>query len=162
MSLITETRVRKVQHHNDREAVEKLYFRDFSCFIKWLIKGMHFFSFPTNVFFQTMNELGKTLPMNRKGRFSSWSTQFMPWLTLCTACTKTSVLGKSASALKWTPSTAHCCSSTSATSTSQVGTPYSISSKSLIQIVQNAEPRNVSGVCVENKPHTHNYRTQMC
>lgn len=80
--------------------------------------------------------MGKTRPMNRKGRFSSWSTRFTPWLTLCTACTRTSVLEKLVSALKWTPSTARCCSSTSATSTSQVGAPDSgrVSSTSLIQI----------------------------
>lgn len=74
--------------------------------------------------------------MNRKGRFSLWSTRFTPWLTLCTACTRTSVLEKLVSALKWTPSTARCCSSTSATSTSQVGAPDSgrVSSTSLIQI----------------------------
>lgn len=83
-----------------------------------------------------MNVSGRTHPMSRKGRFSSWSMRFTPWLTLSTACTRTSVLEKLVSALKWTPLTARYCSSTSATSTSQVGAPDSgwASSTSVIQI----------------------------
>lgn len=59
--------------------------------------------------------------MNRRGRSSLWSTPCTPWLTRCTTCTRTCVLAKSASAPRWTPSTARFCWSTSATSTSRVG-----------------------------------------
>lgn len=67
-----------------------------------------------------MSGSGKILPTNRKGRSSLWLMLFMPWLMLCTTCTKISVLEKLASAPRWTPLTGHCYSSTSAMSTSLV------------------------------------------
>lgn len=63
----------------------------------------------------------KIRPTSRRARSSLWLTPFTPWRTRCTTCTRTCARGRSASAPRWTPSTARCCSSTSATSTSQVG-----------------------------------------
>lgn len=69
---------------------------------------------------QIRSASGRTPTTSRKGRCSSSSTRCTPWLTLCTTCTRSSVRARWASALRWTPSTARTCSSTSAASTSQV------------------------------------------
>lgn len=63
---------------------------------------------------------GRTPTTSRKGRCSSSSMRCTQWLTLCTTCTRSFVRARWASALKWTPSTALTCSSTSAASTLQV------------------------------------------
>ena len=77
------------------------------------------------VFFQITSGSGRTPRTNRRARYSLWSTRFIPWLMLYTTCTKISVPEKLASAPRWIPSTARCCSSTSAMSTSQVCIPNS-------------------------------------
>lgn len=81
-----------------------------------------------------MSGSGRIHPTNKRGRFSLWLMRFTPWLTLYITCTKIYVLEKSASATRWTPSTAHCCSSTSAMSTSQVCIPNSTSVRSQLYV----------------------------
>lgn len=70
--------------------------------------------------FQIRSGSGRTPTTSRKARCSSSSTRCTRWRTLCTTCTRSSVRARWASALKWTPSTALTCSSTSAASTLQV------------------------------------------
>ncbi|KAJ8370415.1 hypothetical protein SKAU_G00104430, partial [Synaphobranchus kaupii] len=62
---------------------------------------------------------GRTRRTSRRGRCSSSSTRSTPRPTRCTTCTRSCARARWASAPRWTPSTAQCCSSSSATSTSQ-------------------------------------------
>lgn len=81
--------------------------------------GVEWFSC-TTVSLQIRSGLEKTPTMNRKARCNLLLTPFTWWLMRCTTCIRSCALGEWASVLKWIPSTALICSSTSAASTLQV------------------------------------------
>lgn len=77
---------------------------------------------------QDRRELAKTPTMSRRGRSSLWSMLCMPWHTLFTTWTRTSVPTTRGSALRWSTREAKSCSSTSAVLTSTVSRDHCFSS----------------------------------
>lgn len=69
---------------------------------------------------QARSGLGRTLSMNRRGRFSLWSMRCTPWPTPFTTCRETCVPTSLGSVPIWTWPGERNCSSTSAVSHSMV------------------------------------------